>query len=890
MEAFLAEQLRLLVAGATDADAVVAAFEQEIDGWDDAFAKAMCRYSFAQWLMEMGLRGHALDQLERSAAFLTQHPDRREGHTALAVVQALQSRCWHVLGAAEALGYARGAVESLCAAHLDEVSSPPHVKIARTLHGTLGEDESILAIVCGRYAGALFQQPRPDRAAVREACRWLALGFECIPDGEMLPLTVLAVAECGEALNYVIAGVDEYGLDGEDLRCVELAERVYGDDAAERLYRGTAPMLERLDPMVLIQSRLSTPNWTLNRQEKEYLAAVLRGLDPAEDPVQAGGCALLLGGSELRAGEVRHATALLIGAWQLLEPSLPPGHPWRLEGRLQAAELMEQSDERDGAAAWTMAAIAEATMSGFPMDLCAPGVMGRLSQLWSDAHPPAALFLGKLALGAAEAFTRPVRELHPMLDEVLTPSGAFVAGVARSLIRTGRLGEAQEVLSWGDALSVTRVMARREEVEPLGRGLSYTELERAQLGRLREVVGGPDADFDAHAGSTLGVLRAVADTFAAEEERHQRQAATLGEQITAWHLGNLPDEPGTTAVIRYLVLDDHMDVLLLTPSGSMSVEVPASEAQINDLAFRFLEQAREPERDEDGAGHRRTGRELFDLLFPEAVQDRLRADGVKRLAIGAMGALRFIPFAALYDGTWYLVERWLLVRLPETYVDLKRHAAWPRSAALLGATFAGAPRYIPAVARELNLIRRILTEAEGPPVELLELRDRDFDAAAVRTALSGAYGVVHVASHFRAMPASASGSFLRLGDGDVLALAEVEEIAGELRDVELAVLSACSTGLPAGRAGVAEWSSPTSLLHARGARALLSTLWQVDDASTSFIIQRFYHALFVEGADKTRALGQAQLALLDRGARGRPVHPFFWAGLELSGNWMPFRP
>jgi CHAT domain-containing protein len=89
-----------------------------------------------------------------------------------------------------------------------------------------------------------------------------------------------------------------------------------------------------------------------------------------------------------------------------------------------------------------------------------------------------------------------------------------------------------------------------------------------------------------------------------------------------------------------------------------------------------------------------------------------------------------------------------------------------------------------------------------------------------------------------------------------------EEVAGlDLRGCELAVLSACETGLGkvAGGEGV---QGLQKAFQAAGARALLASLWRVDDPATSLLMERFYNGLWSEHLPPTQALRQAQLHVL----------------------------
>src|SRR5262249_10568265 len=89
-----------------------------------------------------------------------------------------------------------------------------------------------------------------------------------------------------------------------------------------------------------------------------------------------------------------------------------------------------------------------------------------------------------------------------------------------------------------------------------------------------------------------------------------------------------------------------------------------------------------------------------------------------------------------------------------------------------------------------------------------------------------------------------------------------EEVAGlDLRGCELAVLSACDTGLGkvAGGEGVLGLQRA---FHAARARARATSLWSVNDAATAVLMEEFYANLWRKQLPKLEALRQAQLAVL----------------------------
>jgi CHAT domain-containing protein len=55
--------------------------------------------------------------------------------------------------------------------------------------------------------------------------------------------------------------------------------------------------------------------------------------------------------------------------------------------------------------------------------------------------------------------------------------------------------------------------------------------------------------------------------------------------------------------------------------------------------------------------------------------------------------------------------------------------------------------------------------------------------------------VVHIASHFRFQPGNEMQSYLLLGDGRHLSLAELKSAGNLFRGVQLLTLSACNTGM-----------------------------------------------------------------------------------------------
>jgi CHAT domain-containing protein len=95
-------------------------------------------------------------------------------------------------------------------------------------------------------------------------------------------------------------------------------------------------------------------------------------------------------------------------------------------------------------------------------------------------------------------------------------------------------------------------------------------------------------------------------------------------------------------------------------------------------------------------------------------------------------------------------------------------------------------------------------------------------------------------------------------DGGILT---AEAIAGlDLRRLDLAVLSACETGLGEAATGEGVFGLQRAF-HLGGCRDVVASLWKVDDEATAALMAVFYHELWQEGRPPLEALRQAQLAL-----------------------------
>lgn len=155
---------------------------------------------------------------------------------------------------------------------------------------------------------------------------------------------------------------------------------------------------------------------------------------------------------------------------------------------------------------------------------------------------------------------------------------------------------------------------------------------------------------------------------------------------------------------------------------------------------------------------------------------------------------------------------------------------------------------------------------------------------------AGEYKIIHIATHAESNNVSPELSRLifakKISGGDEFDNNSLYtyEIYNINLASDLAILTACETGKPTHHPG----EGMISLAHAfnySGSKSILTSLWKIDEESSSIIVAEFYENL-KNGMDKDVALQQAKLSYINT-AEGRAVAPEYWAGMVLMGDTSP---
>ena len=194
--------------------------------------------------------------------------------------------------------------------------------------------------------------------------------------------------------------------------------------------------------------------------------------------------------------------------------------------------------------------------------------------------------------------------------------------------------------------------------------------------------------------------------------------------------------------------------------------------------------------------------------------------------------------------------------------------------------------------RDLNVVRLPFTETEAKGILNLVPQENDrtsafgFDASYdwITSPKISQYRYVHLATHgiFDNTNPTLSSIILSSFDAqgrDRKAYLRFPDLFNLNLPTELVVLSACQTGLGNDVPGEGLVGMTRGLMYAGALRVSVS-LWNVDDQTTSDLMQQFYKNLWQSKMSHAASLRQAQLSLWKQGKA-----PVYWAAFTLQGEW-----
>jgi CHAT domain-containing protein/tetratricopeptide (TPR) repeat protein len=377
------------------------------------------------------------------------------------------------------------------------------------------------------------------------------------------------------------------------------------------------------------------------------------------------------------------------------------------------------------------------------------------------------------------------------------------------------------------------------------------------------------ASADADAAPAL--IREARDTVEAlkETELQDYFRDTCVASFTAKRRSIEVIAPGT-AVVYPISLPHRLELLVSFGREERQFTVPIPEATLRSEVTQFRELLEKRTTNQYLA----PARLLYDQIIAP-IEPALAAHHVDTLVIIPDEVLRIVPFAALYDGSRFLVDRYATAIAPGLKLIEPEPLSATSGVALVLGVSQSVEGYVPlpSVPHEVASVHSI----EGGDVLLNNGFTREQFASDLK---SGKYTIVHVASHGQ-FGSDPSRTFVLAFDGKLT----MDDLEADIKygppretPLELLILSACETASGDDRAAL----GLAGVALKAGARSALATLWYISDEASGKLIAAFYQGLQA-GLSKAQALRKAQMTLA---ADPRYAHPAYWAPFLLIGNWL----
>lgn len=558
-------------------------------------------------------------------------------------------------------------------------------------------------------------------------------------------------------------------------------------------------------------------------------------------------------------------------------------------------------------------------------------ILSKLGDFYAlNKQPELAILFYKQSVNINETIREDIRKLPRESQESYTQSIASTYRfLADLLIQQGRLPEAQAVLE------LLKLRELRDFTRDAGINSSGINLANVEATALRQIlqqyttVGELGQKIDECEQKHCPALKQLQDqrdqlNTAVNAELNQQRAilakyfstesGTLTpDKLTPEARDIVNEQPGTV-LIYPLILKDKIQFLLALKAGDGAVvlrpvETPNVSAEtLFKMIQTFREQLQSPR---DIAALKAISQQLYTWLI-KPLEPEINNPAIKHLVFAPDSTTRYIPLAALFDGKHYLIERYSISTITaasetdtsEAFAQLPVNDKFLLAAG--ASTFANA-NPLENVPAELDAIVKPSNshDPQGiyPGAELLNTQ---FDYDALKANLKG-HRVLHIATHGKFQPGRPEDSYLLPGRGENLTTTLIDQLGQYgLKGIHLVVLSACETAVGDRASDGIEIPGISYFFLKNKVKAVMASLWSVNDASTSLIMQQFYKQL-ATGKTKAEALQAVQqqfitgkLTAKDAPSRailipkGTPQtrqnssgdfsHPYYWAPFILIGN------
>jgi CHAT domain-containing protein len=327
-----------------------------------------------------------------------------------------------------------------------------------------------------------------------------------------------------------------------------------------------------------------------------------------------------------------------------------------------------------------------------------------------------------------------------------------------------------------------------------------------------------------------------------------------------------------TLVIQPVPLRDKIALFLLTKDKLTVIESNIKADEFNQLVNTYRNQLA----DRKNADYLVTSSQLYDILI-RPIEQQIKTNSPKNLAIIATDQLRYIPFESLYDSK---TEQYLLQKYPISYLTRISTANIPNSpsktAKNLQALALANPKptnqELKGTEKEAENLLKIFPQSETYLGEKATLDTFKTQASRFSILHLGTHGCFELAG---CPNLKMEANTILFANNQQYNIADAALLG--LKNTELITLSACQTAKEANANGQ-EISGLAYVLERAGAKSVIASLWNAEDNTSAEIMTQFYQNL-QKGMNKSEAMQQAKLSQIKENPK-----PYFWSPFILIGD------
>lgn len=323
--------------------------------------------------------------------------------------------------------------------------------------------------------------------------------------------------------------------------------------------------------------------------------------------------------------------------------------------------------------------------------------------------------------------------------------------------------------------------------------------------------------------------------------------------------------------LEYILNEDFGYGLLISKNQLIIFQLPDLE-QLKELSLNYRKHLNFPITTHDKLKEfNNTSHSLYKILFPEKIRSLTNG---KKIIVVPDNFLQNIPFEPLItdngdNKSFLILKNEISYSYSLTFLLKNKVLVNEKKNAIVGFApikFNDSLPNLKGSKEELEALNKL----DIPNIYILEQANKENFYNKSKDAR-----VIHIASHANA--SDNINPWISFYNEKLY----LNEIYNHDTYADLVVLSACNTSLGEIYEGEGVMSLARGFFHS-GSKSVLTTLWTVNDKSTSFVIKEFYENL-KNGQSKSAALRNAKLTYLESHSLSE-ASPYYWSSFVLLGD------